>query len=364
MNNKNDEQELFEKLKKLTFGNYIEDPRLGIFMKISEICMMIFACSFIAVALVVFFSFSRWRGIFSVSDSWYTYTIGVLLAASVVSFIAVVVIKFWLARKKIGYIYKGGFWFPGSGLFRKMLDNDEKNIDGLCAHEKHLLERARIQYCCQWRKVDGVVSFLFSKSAAISVLTSAMGVMLGYAFSSNSNLGNVNDWPEGIGIFLIFVLFYLNCVVVYHVNNHLGEDVGETRRQRYNHVVALLECAIRRRSKIEKDMVRNQPVIEAIPIAVEARPAFDGAEHLQNEQDVTEYLRRILADGDIAQLAVALGNVVWARGMIQLAHDAELSCTSLHKNLSGEYIPSSDTLLRVIRAMGCRLSIEPLEAAA
>jgi len=97
------------------------------------------------------------------------------------------------------------------------------------------------------------------------------------------------------------------------------------------------------------------------PLVVEDLPEFDITGLLQSEQDIAEYLRLVLADGDAALLAAALGDIARARGMTQLARAAGLSRASLYKSLSGERAPSSDTLLRVIRAMGYRLSIEPVE---
>ena len=46
--------------------------------------------------------------------------------------------------------------------------------------------------------------------------------------------------------------------------------------------------------------------------------------------------------------------------MTQLARDTGLSRESLYKSLSGERAPSSDTLFKVIHAMGFKLSVEPL----
>jgi len=91
---------------------------------------------------------------------------------------------------------------------------------------------------------------------------------------------------------------------------------------------------------------------------IKTRP-FDMANYLHGEEEVTEYLRQVLEDGDPAELAAALGNVARARGMTQLARDTGLSRESLYKSLSGERAPSSDTLFRVIRAMGFRLSLQP-----
>jgi probable addiction module antidote protein len=61
-----------------------------------------------------------------------------------------------------------------------------------------------------------------------------------------------------------------------------------------------------------------------------------------------------------ALLAAALGDIAKARGMTQLARDTGLCRESLYKSLSGERAPSSDTLFKVIHAMGFKLTVEPL----
>ncbi|MBS0407233.1 MAG: putative addiction module antidote protein [Proteobacteria bacterium] len=93
---------------------------------------------------------------------------------------------------------------------------------------------------------------------------------------------------------------------------------------------------------------------------IKTRP-FDMANYLGSEEEITEYLRQVLEDGDPCELAAALGDVARARGMTQLARDTGLSRESLYKSLSGERAPSSDTLLKVIRALGFHLTIEPVE---
>lgn len=87
---------------------------------------------------------------------------------------------------------------------------------------------------------------------------------------------------------------------------------------------------------------------------------FDMANHLSNEEEITEYLRQVLEDNDPAELAGALGEIARARGMTQLARDTGLSRESLYKSLSGEYAPSSETLFKVIHAMGFKVTLEPL----
>lgn len=88
--------------------------------------------------------------------------------------------------------------------------------------------------------------------------------------------------------------------------------------------------------------------------------AFDMANYLQDDKDVAEYLRQALEDGDPAELAAALGAIARARGMTQLAKDTGLSRESLYRSLSGERAPNSDTLFKVIKAMGLKLSVEPM----
>ncbi|AFU45876.1 putative transcriptional regulator [Acidovorax sp. KKS102] len=94
---------------------------------------------------------------------------------------------------------------------------------------------------------------------------------------------------------------------------------------------------------------------------IKTRP-FDMANYLGTEEEVTEYLRQVLEEGDPAELAAALGDIARARGMTQLARDTGLSRESLYKSLSGERAPSSDTLFKVIHAMGFKLTLEPAHA--
>ena len=92
---------------------------------------------------------------------------------------------------------------------------------------------------------------------------------------------------------------------------------------------------------------------------IKTRP-FDMANYLNSEEEIAEYLRQVLEDNNPAELAAALGDIARARGMTQLARDTGLSRESLYKSLSGERAPSSDTLFKVIHAMGFKLSLEPL----
>ncbi len=88
----------------------------------------------------------------------------------------------------------------------------------------------------------------------------------------------------------------------------------------------------------------------------ECKP-FDIAEYLEDEAAIAEYMNVVLEENDPALLASALGEIARARGMTQLAKDTGLSRESLYKGLSGDRIPSAETLLKVIHALGFKLSV-------
>ena len=84
---------------------------------------------------------------------------------------------------------------------------------------------------------------------------------------------------------------------------------------------------------------------------------YDVAEHLRTPQEMAAYLEACLveANGDASFIAKALGDIARAKGMTQVARDSGLSRESLYKALSGERVPSFDTILKVVSALGLRL---------
>ncbi len=89
---------------------------------------------------------------------------------------------------------------------------------------------------------------------------------------------------------------------------------------------------------------------------------FDITEHLDSDEAIAEYLTVVLEDNDPALLAAALGDIARARGMSQLAKDTGLSRESLYKGLSGGRIPSTETLFKVMGALGLKLTATPVHA--
>ena len=83
---------------------------------------------------------------------------------------------------------------------------------------------------------------------------------------------------------------------------------------------------------------------------------FDAARYLTDDVAVAEYMTAVLETDDPDLLLLALGDVARARGMAQVAKDAGLGRESLYKALAPGAKPRFDTVLKVARALGIRLT--------
>jgi probable addiction module antidote protein len=86
-------------------------------------------------------------------------------------------------------------------------------------------------------------------------------------------------------------------------------------------------------------------------------PEFDLARHLETDADVAEYLRQVLEDGDSSELAAALGHIAKARGMTEIAKTTGIKREALYKALRPNAQPRLDTIARVCKALGVKLTI-------
>lgn len=89
---------------------------------------------------------------------------------------------------------------------------------------------------------------------------------------------------------------------------------------------------------------------------------YDVSEHLRTPEEMAAYLEASIeeSNGDAAFIAKALGDIARAKGMTQVARDADLSRESLYKALSGERSPAFETILKVVKALGIRLHAEAI----
>ena len=94
-------------------------------------------------------------------------------------------------------------------------------------------------------------------------------------------------------------------------------------------------------------------------IKVAELPEFDMADHLGSDEDIAAYLSLVIAEGDAAELADALGHAAKARGMTEIAQAAGIGREALYKALRPGAHPRFDTVARVCTALGLRLTVQP-----
>ena len=87
---------------------------------------------------------------------------------------------------------------------------------------------------------------------------------------------------------------------------------------------------------------------------------FDAARYLTDDAAVAEYVTAVLEADDPDLLLLALADIARARGMAEVAKEAGLGRESLYKALSPGAKPRFDTVLKVARALGVRLSAHPI----
>ena len=85
---------------------------------------------------------------------------------------------------------------------------------------------------------------------------------------------------------------------------------------------------------------------------------FDAARYLTDDKAVAEYMSAVLETGDPEMLLAALGDVARAKGMARVAKDSGLGRESLYKALAPGAKPRFDTVLKVTRALGVKLTAQ------
>lgn len=88
-------------------------------------------------------------------------------------------------------------------------------------------------------------------------------------------------------------------------------------------------------------------------------PVFDAAEYLDNPEIIARYLSEALESGDPRLITKAIGTVARAEGMTSVARAAGLNRESLYRALDAGGNPELDTLVKVLSALGVRLTAKP-----
>ncbi len=91
-------------------------------------------------------------------------------------------------------------------------------------------------------------------------------------------------------------------------------------------------------------------------MALKTKP-YDAAEFLTDEETIAAYLTEALASEDPRVIAKALGAVARARGgMARLARNTGIAREALYRALSDTGNPELGTTLKVMHALGVRLT--------
>ena len=89
---------------------------------------------------------------------------------------------------------------------------------------------------------------------------------------------------------------------------------------------------------------------------------FDAADYLDDEETIAEYLTAALEDSNPDVFLMAVRDVARARGMAQLARETGLGRESLYKAHAPGAKPRYDTVLKLLHALGVKLSAAPVNS--
>jgi probable addiction module antidote protein len=105
-------------------------------------------------------------------------------------------------------------------------------------------------------------------------------------------------------------------------------------------------------------MANKRAVKSTRAAAKETFSRWDAADHLKTKAQIAAYLEACMeeAGDDSALLAAALGDIARARGMAQLAKATGLTREGLYKSLAADGNPSFATILKVMKALGLKLT--------
>jgi probable addiction module antidote protein len=88
---------------------------------------------------------------------------------------------------------------------------------------------------------------------------------------------------------------------------------------------------------------------------------WDAANYLKSEEDMAAYLEAAMeeAPDDPAFITAVLADIARARGIMRLAHDTGMTRAGLYKALTPGSKPSLETVVKISKALGLRLSLKP-----
>ncbi len=89
---------------------------------------------------------------------------------------------------------------------------------------------------------------------------------------------------------------------------------------------------------------------------------FDIADYLDSKEMIAEYLNAVLEEGNNSDIINAIGHVAKSIGMTRIAEETGLSRPSLYKALSDGSKPQFETIMKVLKAIGGQIQINPINS--
>lgn len=87
---------------------------------------------------------------------------------------------------------------------------------------------------------------------------------------------------------------------------------------------------------------------------------FEIADYLDSKEMIAEYLNSVLEEGNDADIINAIGHIAKAIGMTKIAEETGMSRPSLYKALSDGAKPQFATIMKVLKAIGGQIQINPM----
>ncbi len=90
---------------------------------------------------------------------------------------------------------------------------------------------------------------------------------------------------------------------------------------------------------------------------------WDPSERLDSKERIVGFLEAAFEDFDPKHIANAIGVVARARGMTEIAKETGLSREALYRALNDDGNPEFATIMKVLNALGLKLTVVPKDAA-
>jgi probable addiction module antidote protein len=89
---------------------------------------------------------------------------------------------------------------------------------------------------------------------------------------------------------------------------------------------------------------------------------FEIADYLDSKEMIAEYLNTVLEEGNNDDIIKAIGDIAKAIGMTKIAQETGMSRPSLYKSLSEGAKPQFSTIMKVLKAIGGQIQVNPKTA--